>query len=311
MVATDATTPASPVPPIAVPAWQRWLVYSPLARIVIFALVAYVLTMAMRYLGPVIGVPIGEKVAFDKVSPLLQAMRLLPVVLSYWLLVRFIERRRVDELAARKLVPHVIAGLVGGVLLFSLIVGLLWAFGCYHVDGVNQNVSWLGPILVLGLGAGIGEEIVCRGVLFRIVEEGMGTWFALGLSALVFGAGHIGNPNATAWSALSIAIEAGLLFGLIFHVTRSLWLCMSLHATWNVMQGPVYGIPVSGFDQHGWLASHMTGPDWLTGGSFGAEASVVALTTCSIVTVIFLVIALRRGSIVPPFWARRKPSVIP
>jgi ABC-type uncharacterized transport system permease subunit len=52
----------------------------------------------------------------------------------------------------------------------------------------------------------------------------------------------------------------------------------------------------------------MTGPTWLSGGSFGAEASVVALATCSIVIIVLLVIAIRRGSIVPPFWARRPVS---
>jgi hypothetical protein len=172
-------------------------------------------------------------------------------------------------------------------------------------------VHWLAAILVLGLGAGIGEEIMFRGVLFRIVEEGLGTWAALLVSALAFGAIHLGNPNATLWSGLAIAIEAGILFGLIYHVTRSLWICMGLHAAWNVMQGPFYGIAVSGLKQHGWLQSSLTGPDWLTGGSFGAEASVVALGCCTALSIVFLVIALRRGSIVPPSWRRRTPATAP
>lgn len=91
-----------------------------------------------------------------------------------------------------------------------------------------------------GLGAGIGEEILFRGVLFRIVEEGLGTWAALLVSALFFGAVHLGNPGATLWSSATIAIEAGLLFGLLYHVTRSLYLCMGVHAAWNFMQGTVY-----------------------------------------------------------------------
>jgi hypothetical protein len=65
------------------------------------------------------------------------------------------------------------------------------------------------------------------------------------------------------------------------------------------MQGTFYGIPVSGMKAHGWLVSNRTGPDWLSGGSFGAEASVVALLLCSVVSVLLAIIALRRGSIVP------------
>ena len=97
------------------------------------------------------------------------------------------------------------------------------------------------------------------------------------LAALFFGAAHIFNPGATLWSSAAIAIEAGLLLAMIYHVTRSLWACIGLHAAWNIMQGTLYGIPVSGSKADGWLVSMRTGPDWLSGGVFGAEASVVAL----------------------------------
>jgi len=284
------------------------LLRSPVGRIVAFFVAMTVLVFAAKLLYAAIGLPKGD-IPFDRVTPLIEAFRLLPVVLAYWLLVRFIERRRVDELAARKAVPHVLLGLAGGAIVFSLVVGALWALGAYVVDGVNHDAHWLGPVLVMGVGAGVGEEIVSRGVIFRIVEEGLGTWAALLLSAAVFGGLHIWNPNATPWSALSIALEAGLLFGLLYHVTRSLWVCMGAHAAWNVAQGPFYGIPVSGFEQHGFLVAHMQGPDWLTGGAFGAEASVVALGLCSMVTAVCLAVAVRRGSLLAPSWRRKRITV--
>ncbi len=281
------------------------LLRSPLGRIVAFfvtlTIIGFILGRVYDGLGP----PKGD-IPFHRITPLIEAFRLAPVVIAYWLLVRTIESRPVDELALRKAVPHLLLGLAGGALLFSLVVGALWALGAFVVDGVNHDVAWLGPILVLGVGAGVGEEIISRGVIFRIVEEGLGTWAALLISAAVFGGLHAWNPNATAWSALAIAIEAGLLFGLLYHVTRSLWVCMGAHAAWNVAQGPVYGIPVSGFEQHGLLASHMQGPNWITGGAFGAEASVVALGLCSVVTAGCLAIAVRRGTLVPPFWRRKR-----
>ena len=119
------------------------------------------------------------------------------------------------------------------------------------------------------------------------------------VSALIFGAAHIANPGATLWSSATIAIGGGLLFGLVYHVTRSLPVCMGLHAAWNFAQGTIYGIPVSGNPADGWLVSTRSGPDWLSGGVFGAEASVVALGLCLLCTLALLVIALRRGSIVP------------
>lgn len=285
------------------------LLRSPLGRIVVFAVTLAAIGFVASTVYAGLGLPRGA-IPFDQVTVPIEAFRLLPIVIAYWLLVRTIEGRRVTELAPRKVVPHLLLGLAGGAVLFSLVAGALYALGVYVVDGTNQKVAWLGPILVTGVGAGVGEEIISRGVLFRIVEEGLGTWASLIVSAAFFGGVHAWNPGATAWSAVAIALEAGLLFGLLYHVTRSLWICMGMHAAWNVAQGPFYGIPVSGFEQRGLLASHMQGPDWLTGGGFGAEASVVALCICSLATAVCLAVAIRRGTLVPPPWRRATPPPV-
>ncbi|MET0330402.1 MAG: type II CAAX endopeptidase family protein [Dyella sp.] len=284
--------------PPALPRWQRWLVVSPLARIVFFVAMLTAFTYAYGALLHIVGW--NSKGA----APLARALvelgyRALPALLAYVLVVRLIERRRLTELAPGQLLPYLLAGLVGGALLFSAVFGLLWLLGSYQIIGSHPQADWLPALVAVGLGAGIGEEIICRGVLFRIVEEGLGTWWALAISALLFGAPHAFNPGATLWSSAAIAIEAGVMFGLLFHLTRSLWPCIGLHAAWNFTQGTVYGIPVSGTHADGWLVTTRHGPDWLSGGSFGAEASVIAVLTCSVVSVVLIVIARRRGSIVP------------
>ena len=289
--------------PTATPRWQRWAVYSPPARIVIFVLLTTAISLTIGSVLRLSGWHGGhaESVSFGLVQWL---MRALPPLLAYLVLVKLVERRPLAELAPRKLLPQGVLGLVAGTLLFSTVVGVLWLLGVYHVVGFNPQAAWLPALLMVGLGAGIGEEIMFRGVLFRVVEEGLGTWAALLVSALFFGLAHAGNPGATAWSSAAIAIEAGLLFGLLYHVTRSLPLCMGLHAAWNFCQGTVYGIPVSGLPADGWLVSTRNGPDWLSGGVFGAEASVVALTLCTLCSIALLVVALRRHSLVPPSWRR-------
>ena len=165
-------------------------------------------------------------------------------------------------------------------------------------------MNWLPQVLVAGVGAGVGEEIVARGVLFRMLEEGLGSGWALAVSALVFGGAHAFNPGATRWSSAVIAIEADLMLGLLYHVTRSPWACIGLHAAWNIMQGTVYCIPLSGLPVRGWLISQRRGPHWLSGGAFVAEASVVALLLCATFTLALLRVARRRGSLVP--WRRRR-----
>jgi membrane protease YdiL (CAAX protease family) len=292
------------VTPVAAPRWARWLLFSPVARIVIFTALLVAFGAAANTLLDVFGW--NAKQASPDARAWVQLLsRAVPTVLAYLVLVKVVERRAVTELAARRILPDGALGVAAGLLLFSVVVGALWLLGSYHVVGTDPHATWLPALLTAGLGAGIAEEIICRGVLYRIVEEGLGSWWALAISALLFGAAHLANPNATPWAALAIAIEAGLLFGLLYHLTRSLPLCMGLHAAWNFAQGTIYGIPVSGLDADGWLVSRRTGPDWLSGGAFGAEASVVALALCSLCSLGLLVVACRRGTLVRPYWRRR------
>lgn len=306
-----ADTQLAFVPPASATPRQRWLRYSPTARIVIFVLafaaLALVLGAAFGATMRAIGMPLHGRPAMG--TPVGVAAYLigfvLPALLAYLFLVRVVERRAPRELAVRTLPARFSLGVLFGVVLFSAVVGVLWLASSYHVTGTNPHAHWLLALLSTGLGAGIGEEILFRGVLFRIVEEGLGTWWALLISALFFGFAHAGNPGATLWSSAAIMIEAGVLFGLLYHVTRSLPVCMGLHAAWNFCQGTVYGIPVSGLKADGWLVSTRSGPDWLSGGAFGAEASVVALTLCTLCSLALLIVALRRGSFVLPSWRRR------
>jgi membrane protease YdiL (CAAX protease family) len=297
-------------PPVQTHGPKRWLLLSPLARIVIFVVLAGAMVFLLRlgfialgWMGP--GAPAPQRYVATFM------LQVVPMLGAYLLLVRVVERRRPVELAWRNVLPHGALGFAAGVLLISAVVGVLWLAGSYQVIGTNANPRWAAQLFIGGLGAAIAEEIITRGVLFRISEEGLGTWGALLISALFFGFGHIANPGATVWSSLAITIEAGLLFGLLFNVTRSLPLCMGLHMGWNFTQGTVWGIPVSGSKDTGWLASTRTGPDWLSGGSFGAEASVVAVVLCSLVTLALLMRAKRDRSIVPPWFARRAAAPSP
>ena len=109
-----------------------------------------------------------------------------------------------------------------------------------------------------------------------MIDDRWGTAVALVASALVFGFVHISNKNATVWSSVAIAVEAGLLLGAAYKWAGTLWAPIGIHWAWNYFQGPVFGFAVSGNETPSLVQPVIDGPAWLTGGPFGAEASVPA-----------------------------------
>lgn len=280
-----------------------WLWRTPFARMVHFAVLLLAFTMLARAAANVMHVSPNSLKAMDA-NLVSTVLAVLPCVLAYWVLARLIEHRKVDELSWRKS-PQLLWGVLGALVLFALLTAQLWAAGVYRITGYGDAPLWA-LFLLTAVAPGITEEIVSRGILFRLTEEGLGTWIALAVSALFFGFMHAFNPGATVWSSVAISIEAGLLFGLLYHVTRSLWWCIGLHAGWNFVQGAVFGIPVSGIKIDGLFDSQLQGPDWLDGGGFGAEASVLTVLTCTIFTLLLLRRTLRARSVVAPFWKREQ-----
>jgi membrane protease YdiL (CAAX protease family) len=158
----------------------------------------------------------------------------------------------------------------------------------------------------MALSSGFLEELLFRAVLFRMVEEWLGSWIAVVVSSFVFGFVHLMNPAGTVMGALFISVEAGLLLAAAYMLTRRLWMSVGFHVAWNYTQSAVYSGIVSGSDSApGLLKSTIEGPTLLTGGSFGLESSLVAFLLCTTTGVILLVMAVRRGHVVPPPWKRR------
>lgn len=218
--------------------------------------------------------------------------------------VRLVEQRPVGELALSAMGRELGLGILIGAGLYALCVLVLIVFGVYRIEGLNP-VAMMLPALAMAISSGVFEELLHRGTLFRIVEESLGSWIALFASALLFGLRHLSNADGNIIGALAITIEAGLLLAAAYMLTRRLWLSIGLHMAWNFTQGGIFSGSVSGaFEKPGLFRATIDGPDWLTGGKFGMEASVVALSICTTAGVVMLAMAIRRGKTVPPFWNR-------
>ena len=132
----------------------------------------------------------------------------------------------------------------------------------------------------------------------------MGSWLALIVSAALFGLIHLLNPNATAVAAIAIALEAGVLLAAAYMFTRRLWLAIGMHFAWNFTQGGIFGVDVSGHEAKGLFQARLVGPELLSGGKFGAETSILAVTVCLGAGIVLIVMAVRKGNVVRPFWVR-------
>lgn len=246
-------------------------------------------------------VALGNPVAALVLGPLLGVL----VLWLYRWAVRRIERRPVTELPRNGTSRDLLVGAACGLLLGSATIGVIALFGGYQVTAWG---SVAGALTIVGMmcAIAVAEEVLFRGVIFRLIEQRFGTWLALVASAALFGLVHLVNPGATAWGAAAVAIEAGLMLGAAFVATGSLWLPIGLHVGWNITIAAIFGTVTSGGASRDALVIAMTpGPEWLTGGTFGPEASIIAVLLCSLATVALLVVAHRRGRIVAP--RRRAP----
>lgn len=234
---------------------------------------------------------------------LLLPVMALAALLGYLSFVLLLEGRRPVELLHRAAVPELLAGTLLGVALLSASLGLMALLGVFSVTGINPDAA-LWPILAESVMAGVVEELIVRGLVFRILEQWLGSWVALALSAALFGALHLANPHASLFSALAIALEAGVMLAAAFVLTRRLWLPIGIHLGWNFAQGGLFGVATSGKAYTGWLQSRLQGPELLSGGAFGAEGSVVALAVCLSAGLVLLWRARAAGQLRPGPWAR-------
>jgi hypothetical protein len=160
-------------------------------------------------------------------------------------------------------------------------------------------------MLAIAVVSGTMEETLFRGIVQRHMETMVGTWGSLAFTSALFGALHITNPDATWFSSLAIALEAGILLGAAYLLTRRLWLAIGIHAAWNFTQGWVFSVPVSGGDAPlGLLITRRVGPDWLTGGDFGLEASAVAMVVATLAGLLMLHRAIAKRGLIAPMWRR-------
>ncbi|MCP9222717.1 CPBP family intramembrane metalloprotease [Erythrobacter sp. LQ02-29] len=283
-------------------------------RIFEFPLMAMLVAIVVVVI--VTGIAAAAMLQFGEVDSELVA-NAVPVVIetillfaAYKLIVARLGERPRDDLPLDRRANDLWRGALWAGALMSAIVGVAALLGGYRLLGWGTGDSWEMIFFFAGVHAAFFEEILFRGIIFRFLEEFGGSWFALAISAALFGLVHLANDNASMLAAIAIAVEAGVLLGGAYMLTRNLWLAMGIHFGWNVVQGYVWDVPVSGKAVEGLIEAQPVGSPLISGGMFGLEASVVALVLATAAGVWLVALAVRRGHVVRPWWTRRRERAV-
>jgi membrane protease YdiL (CAAX protease family) len=253
--------------------------------VLIFFIIALILALA--------SIPFGD-VRSDKAG---EFQSNIAIIIAIWLTCRFIDRRRFSDTGVYFRKSWWIDfgfGLLLGMVLMTAIFLVEWGLGWVSINETfrtgGPEQSFLTAILITALffiSVGIAEELAFRGYFLLNVAEGFNSrWIkpkaALIISwiftSVIFGFGHLGNPNATVVSSLNIAL-AGIFIGFAYVMTGRLAIPIGLHISWNLFQGNVFGFPVSGTTDWSttFLAVQQGGPEFWTGGAFGPEGGFIGL----------------------------------
>jgi len=279
------------------PLWRRIWDYPLVAMVVAAVLVIF----AMRVAGILAKRVIPPIPGFTSIMMLYLIAVAILIPLYVFVIAKLGDPKK-NDLRDPKLLRHLLLGLIGGTIIFSIAVAVAGALGIYRIVGVGSLNGLLPALIVPAIGAAVTEEMLFRGILFRWLEQFGGSWTALLLTSALFGAAHLNNPNASWIAAGGIAIEAGVMLGAAYMLTRSLWFPMGLHAAWNFTQGEVFDIPVSGTKVDGMVDARLSGDPLLTGNGFGLEASVIAIVVATLFGLWLLWRAIQKGELRRPIW---------
>lgn len=227
------------------------------------------------------------------------------VILTYKLFYRKYENRKIGEFSGKGILKNILLGILIGTTLQGLTILVIYFGGDFRIISVNSFSSIITPFAI-AFSVAIFEETLLRGIIFRIVEEKLGSYISLLISAIIFGSVHLINPDSSVISSICIGI-VGFMFGASYIYSRSLWLPIAIHFSWNFVQSGIFGAITSGNEKTSSLFNtHISGAELITGGAFGPEGTLQAILFWLLISIIFMVLIIKQKKTIKPFW-KNKP----
>ena len=279
---------------------KQRILNAPITRILLGLLVCFIaFILAQQVTGKVLDLTVADKNLRNLIKGLISSAA---VIAAYIYFFRKYEKRAISEFSSKGIAKYVVLGTVIGVLLQSLTILVIMLNGGFEIVSVNPISNMIIPFTV-AFSVAIFEEILIRGIIFRIIEEKLGSYISLLITAIIFGALHLANPNSTLMSGICVGIEAGFLMGSAYIYARNLWFPIAIHFAWNFMQSGVFGAVTSGNENTSSLiTTKITGSPLFTGGEFGPEATIQAIIFCSLASIVLLI--LSGDKIIRPYWVK-------
>jgi membrane protease YdiL (CAAX protease family) len=173
-------------------------------------------------------------------------------------------------------------GLLLGATLYGVVVLLEWAIGFLSFGGIRPHdpsrLSLFLASLARNPGVAFGEELAFRGQVLGRLSERVGFGAAAGLSSLLYAGFHYGGSGFGPAGFVGLSLLGLLLAGLVRR-TGALWASMGFHASWNFVQGGVFGLSMvdAAGQGHGLVAVEQFGPVALVGSGLITEGGLLPM----------------------------------
>jgi membrane protease YdiL (CAAX protease family) len=270
------------------------ILYFPLTKIILGITICFSIFVGVQnfILKPIFYSLIQDK---DTADPFIHIISFFTLLLSYYFLFRFYDKREIKELSAKYLAKEMFGGFALGFLTISLSIFILYLLGYYQfieISTANYPIRLFTTLVV----AALIEDLFHRGLILRELEKWLGTHIAVVIIMLIE-TSHFFNPNANLFS-LFIDLCWGFTLSMLFIYTKRIWLPFFFHLGWNFAQ-PFYGSNLTGLNDMGTIIkSRFEGPVIFTGGAIGIEASFVTVLFLLSIGIFLYYRAYKEGKII-------------
>ncbi len=204
------------------------------------------------------------------------------IIFCVWLWIRFFEKRKVRTLGFVKkgALRFYLKGFISGLMMLTIVIVLMSIVGTVSFSKNPEPISFnmLGIILLMLIGyivQGASEEILARGWQFQVIGARYKPWLGAVISSVIFTLLHGFNTGVSVLALINLLLFAFLLIFFILH-DKNIWAACGWHTAWNWSMENIYGLKVSGTEGLGSILNLSTeGPNYITGGDFGPEGSIL------------------------------------